>query len=70
MHLLQAGVNLIYIRDILGHESVQVTEVYAKTDSRLKREAIERAYSDITPEVVPSWLVNDDLLAWLKSFGC
>lgn len=69
MHLLQAGVNLVYIRDILGHESVQVTEVYAKTDSRLKREAIEQAYTDTTPEVVPSWLVNNDLLAWLKSFN-
>jgi len=70
MHLLQAGVNLIYIRDILGHESVQVTEIYARTDSKLKREAIERAYTDTTPETVPSWLVNDDLLAWLKSFSC
>jgi integrase/recombinase XerD len=69
MHLLQAGVNLVYIRDILGHESVQVTEVYAKADSKLKREAIERAYTDTTPETVPSWLVNDDLLAWLKSFN-
>lgn len=69
MHLLQAGINLVYIRDILGHESVQVTEVYAKTDSKLKREAIERAYTDTTLEMVPSWLVNDDLLAWLKSFN-
>ena len=68
MHLLQAGVNLVYIRDILGHESVQVTEVYAKTDSRLKREAIERAYMDTTPQKVPTWISNDDLLAWLKSF--
>lgn len=69
MHLLQAGVNLVYIRDILGHESVQVTEIYAKTDSKLKREAIERAYTDTTPKVTPSWLGNDDLLSWLKSFG-
>jgi len=69
MHLLQAGVNLVYIRDILGHESVQVTEIYAKTDSKLKREAIERAYEDTTPEVVPSWVGNNDLLTWLKSFS-
>jgi integrase/recombinase XerD len=69
MHLLQAGVNLVYIRDILGHESVQVTEVYAKTDSKLKREAIERAYTDTTPKVAPSWLANNDLLVWLKSFN-
>lgn len=30
MHLLQAGVNLIYIRDFLGHEDIKTTEVYAK----------------------------------------
>jgi integrase/recombinase XerD len=39
MHLLQAGVNLVYIRDMLGHTSVQVTENYAKSDSKQKREA-------------------------------
>jgi integrase/recombinase XerD len=69
MHLLQSGVNLVYIRDILGHTSVQVTEVYARTDSRQKREAIENAYTDVTPKDTPSWLVNDDLLDWLKSFS-
>jgi len=37
MHLLQAGVNLIYIRDILGHVSVQTTEIYATADSRAKK---------------------------------
>lgn len=69
MHLLQSGVNLVYIRDILGHTSVQVTEIYAKTDSRQKREAIEKAYSDVSPSETPSWLANDDLLDWLKSFN-
>lgn len=33
MHLLQAGVNLVYIRDILGHRSIKTTEVYARADS-------------------------------------
>lgn len=28
VHLLQAGVNLIYIRDFLGHTDVKTTEVY------------------------------------------
>ena len=32
MHLLQAGVNLVYIRDILGHVSVQTTEIYARAN--------------------------------------
>jgi site-specific recombinase XerD len=68
MHLLQAGVNLVYIRDILGHVSVQTTEIYARADSRQKREAIERAYTDVAPKEVPIWENNDNLLSWLKSF--
>lgn len=68
MHLLQAGVNLVYIRDILGHVSVQTTEIYARADSRQKREAIEKAYVDLTPKQNPIWENNNDLLGWLKSF--
>ena len=30
MHLIQAGVNLIYIRDLLGHADVSTTEIYAR----------------------------------------
>ena len=52
MHLLQAGVNLIYIRDILGHVSIQTTEIYARADSKQKREALEAAYADI----ILSWI--------------
>ncbi|WP_297338566.1 site-specific integrase [Algoriphagus sp.] len=68
MHLLQAGVNLVYIRDILGHVSVQTTEVYARADSRAKREAIEKAYISVVPEKDPVWLSNENLLDWLKLF--
>lgn len=69
MHMLQAGVNLVYIRDILGHSSIQVTEVYARADSKQKREAIEKAYTDLTPTGTPSWHQNDNLLQWLKDFN-
>jgi site-specific recombinase XerD len=31
MHLIQAGVNLIYIRDLLGHADVSTTEIYANS---------------------------------------
>lgn len=68
MHLLQAGVNLVYIRDILGHVSVTTTEVYARVDSRKKREAIESAYVDVAPRENPLWLKSNNLLEWLKSF--
>lgn len=69
MHLLQAGVNLVYIRDILGHISVKTTEIYARTDSKKKREALESAYSEVKPENIPTWLANNNLLEWLNGFG-
>ncbi len=34
MHLLEAGVNLIYIRDFLGHSLISTTEIYAKTNPK------------------------------------
>lgn len=69
MHLLQAGVNLVYIRDLLGHVSVTTTDVYARADSKQKREALEKAYVETKPEEskTKSWEKNIDLLDWLKS---
>ena len=70
MHLLQAGVNLIYIRDILGHVSIQTTEVYARADSKAKREALEKAYKNLVPNIDTDreWERNKNLLEWLKGF--
>lgn len=68
MHLLEAGVNLVYIRDILGHQSVQTTEVYARVDSKQKRDAIEKAYSDVVNRETPEWNRNESLMDWLKNF--
>ena len=72
MHLLQAGVNLVYIRDILGHVSIQTTEIYARADSKQKREALESAYIDVMPHVedsVRSWEKDSKLKSWLKGLG-
>ena len=69
MHLLQGGTNLIYIRDLLGHVSIRTTEIYARADSKQKREALEKAYSNIMPsqkKMNPSWKENVDLLEWLR----
>jgi integrase/recombinase XerD len=68
MHLLQAGVNLVYIRDILGHVSIQTTEIYAKADSRQKRIALEKAYVNINPGEEPTWATDENLITWLKRF--
>ena len=71
MHLLQAGVNLVYIRDLLGHVSVQTTDVYARADSKQKREAFEKAYIDLNPNVAKTkhWETDGNLLNWLKSLN-
>lgn len=73
MHLLQAGVKLVYIRDMLGHVSISTTEIYARADSRQKREALEAAYRDIIPDnergTTPVWETNSSLKEWLKSLG-
>jgi site-specific recombinase XerD len=69
MGLVDAGVDLIYIRDLLGHVSVKTTEVYAKTNAQLKRKAIEAAGNEIIPEELPEWESNADLKSWLKCLG-
>lgn len=66
MHLLQAGVNLIYIRDFLGHVDLKTTEVYAKADTETKRKAIENAYPDIIESELPEWNKDKELLIWLS----
>ena len=65
MHLLQAEVNLIYIRDLLGHADISTTEIYARADPDTKRKAIENAYESLTPEPLPNWTADRDLLEWL-----
>ena len=71
MHLLQAGVNLVYIRDMMGHVSIQTTELYARADSKLKREALEAAYVDIIPNISDerSWEKDSQLKTWLKNLA-
>lgn len=40
MHMLQAGINIVVIRDFLGHEDISATMVYIWVDNRTKEEAI------------------------------
>ena len=67
MHLLQAGVNLIYIRDLLGHVDIATTEVYARADTELKRKALEQAYPNMVAEGLPQWNQDEDLISWLTT---
>jgi integrase/recombinase XerD len=66
MHLLQAGVNLIYIRDFLGHVDLKTTEIYARADTEMKRKAIENVYPDLVDSTLPDWSKDQALLSWLS----
>lgn len=69
MHLLQSGVNLIYIRDFLGHTDVKTTQIYARADVSLKRKAIEAASVIDVASDLKSWTEDSDLMSWLNSLG-
>ena len=67
MHMLEAGVNLIYIRDFLGHASVTTTEVYAKANPEMKRKAIEDAGAMVLSGSRYSAGEKHDLESWLRN---
>lgn len=68
MHLLENGVNLIYIRDFLGHSSVTTTEIYARSNPEIKRKFLEAAATNIDVAVDKfSSQEKQTLLDWLKN---
>lgn len=69
MHLLRAGVNMIYIRDFLGHVDISTTEVYARIDAEMKRKVFEEKVPNFTPSTTMPWEEDKDLLQWLTQFG-
>ncbi len=68
-HLLQSGVNLVYIRDFLGHVDIQTTEIYARIDGEMKRKALEKCSNNIVSDTMPEWQSNAELMNWLKKIG-
>lgn len=69
VHLLESGIELIYIRDFLGHSSVKTTEIYAKVCTKNKREALEKAYENITDTSYPDWNDDKNLMNWLNELS-
>lgn len=66
MHLLENGVNLIYIRDFLGHVSVETTEIYAIANPEIRRKQIESASKTVIKKGRYSEKDKNDLLKFLK----
>ncbi|MCD7764500.1 MAG: tyrosine-type recombinase/integrase [Lachnospiraceae bacterium] len=67
MHFLESGINLIYIRDFSGHTSVVTTEIYAKTNPKIKEEQLTKHSSTVITSKKYSKKEKEDLIAWLKN---
>ena len=67
MHLLQSGVSLDMIRDFLGHVDVKTTQIYARANLEMKRNALEKISEPSPVQPIPSWQQNKNLLDWLRS---
>ena len=68
MHMLEAGINIIYIRDFLGHEDISTTMVYVRADNRLKNDAVNKLAPKVTEETeLPDWNKDKDLMRFLNS---
>ena len=46
-YLVQKGVNLSVIKDLLGHSDIKVTQIYTKSDEVGKRQAIIAAFDSL-----------------------
>jgi integrase/recombinase XerD len=66
MHMLEADINLVYIRDFLGHSSTTTTEIYARASAQKKLEALQKINPSIVTDRKTSWQKDGQLLGWLK----
>ena len=73
MHMLQAGISIQTIQDILGHVDIMTTERYAHADINMKRKAMEQ--SDLLSQDTKKEIVmntggdTQDIIEWLKTFS-
>jgi integrase/recombinase XerD len=67
MHMLQSGISLDMIRDFLGHVDVKTTQIYARANLEMKRQALEKITDPSPVHAIPSWQQNKDLFDWLRS---
>ena len=74
MHLTDAEISPIYIRDFLGHTDLKVTQIYSRTSVKMKQKALEKLdgqeSSSPKPDIITNtkdWLDDKNLLSWLNS---
>lgn len=68
-HLRQVGVNLLFIKDFLGHEDISTTQIYASASFETTCEALEKANIGITIPAPVNHEIDNDLIEWLEHFN-
>jgi integrase/recombinase XerD len=74
IHLTEADINPVYIRDFLRHTDLKVTQIYSKTSVEMKRKALEKLTWDnsiIPKDATESkdWKNDKNLIDWINSLG-
>jgi site-specific recombinase XerD len=67
VQLVAAGVDVIVIRDWLGHARVDTTNHYARANLETKRRALEQVDPSTKPGRPARWKRKPELLTWLDS---
>ena len=65
MHLYQAGIPLSYIKDFLGHVSINTTDIYAATDTSMMKAALEKisnGHAQQASKALPVWQDNEEMI--------
>jgi site-specific recombinase XerD len=67
LHLYQAGMPLAMLTEWLGHQDPETTLIYARADTEMKRQAIDKATGGNAhaPTPLPVWHGREDLIAQL-----
>ncbi len=62
MDLYRSGIPISYIKDFLGHESLDTTSIYAEADLEMMRSALEKVNENGVSTTKPIWENNEDMI--------
>lgn len=68
MHWLESGIDLQYIKDLLGHADLSTTQIYAQLNLDMKRKVLQKVQPVNSPNC-SSWTDDKNLLNWLQSLS-
>ena len=57
---------IVYIRDFLGHESIETTQIYAKANPESRRQALETVNRKLPTPDMNDWNDDPELTSFLN----